>query len=132
MNRKNIILAILLIGFSICLYFFSVQNKALVEQQQEVENFEYPLIEKTNKDYQGYILKYSYSKIFRGRVLNIELVAGDKFAISGIKENPAYKRKNLADNLAQGDSIFYNHMTYEFYIYKKNGEELYFKLFNSY
>lgn len=115
----------------ILVYFASNTYDKNIERARNDENKEYPSIEKTKKNYNGHIVNISRSRVFAGKTFNIELNNGDKFAISGSKKNPNYKKKDLEDNLQIGDSIFYNYKTYEFYIFKE--KEIYeFKLFDSY
>lgn len=129
-DRINIFKYLLLVPILVFFYFFFNENDNVRDEQIKDVLIEYPLIEKSSKDYKGVVCQFSIGhQLMAGKGIYVTLSNGDKFVI-GTSSNTTYKNNDLKDYFQVNDSIYYNHKTYEFFIYKKDGKELYFKLFN--
>jgi len=129
-KKKNIFYILFYILFGVSFYFWNIHEDNKRKQTQEIEKHEYPPVADTKRDYQGYVSNISPSEVFAYDTYKIELSNGDKFAIYGTSKNFMYKKKDLQDNVKVGDSIFYNHKTFEFLIFRGK-DRFYFKFLNS-
>lgn len=129
-NRINILKYLLLIPVFVFFYFIWSKDDEIRDKEIERTLIAYPLIYETGKDYRGIVTEFSIGKKHMGGMgIYVTLSDGQKFVI-GSSSNTTYKNKDLRDYIQTNDSIYYNHKTYEFFIYKKDGEKLYFKLYD--